>query len=87
MATETKTSPRMNGKAISARSEAVKRLVEAHAEEFGTLLVEERTSRGLAPESGGESTRELEERLRKYEEKAAKMKETLAARGVSTDEK
>jgi hypothetical protein len=74
---------RMNGKAIAARSQAMKRLIEAYPEEFGGYLVEERTSRGLSPTSGGESTNELIARVEKAEAKLKAARETLAARGVT----
>lgn len=87
MATATQTDQaRMNGQAVIARSEAVKTLIAAHADEFGELLVAERTARGLPAEAGGESTKELLSRLEKAEEKAAKARADLAARGVKVPE-
>jgi hypothetical protein len=87
MATSVKSeTARMNGKAIAARSEAVKKLTEKYPDEFGQLLREERVNRGLSPESGGESNRELLARLTKAREREAKILATLQARGVETPE-
>lgn len=83
MAATTPQDRRANGQAISAQADAVKALKEAHSEEFGELLRAARVSRGLSAEAGGESTAKLEARLAKQLEKAEKLKEELAQRGVT----
>lgn len=83
MAASKQTQDRLaNGKAIAARSEAVRALILAHADEFGQLLTAQRVSRGLPAEAGGDSTKELQVRLEKIQAKEKKLKEDLAARGI-----
>jgi hypothetical protein len=72
----------MNGQAIAARSAAVASLIEAHKDEFGTALADERKKRGLAEVAGGESTKKLEDRLAKIKEREAKVMAELEKRGV-----
>lgn len=87
MASATKSEvARLNGKAITARSEAVKKLQEKYPEEFAQLLRDERVKAGLAPESGGESARDMLARLEKAREKEAKLIADLKARGVAIPE-
>lgn len=87
MATATaQTDRRANGLAIQANADAVTKLKEAHAEEFGGYLREARTARGLSAEAGGESTKKIEARLAAQMAKVEKLKEQLAQRGVSVEE-
>lgn len=86
MATETtvKTEDRrLNGLAISANADAVKKLKENHSEEFGALLREARVALGLAAEAGGESTKKIQDRYNRQMEKLQKLQEELAQRGVT----
>lgn len=62
---------------IKARQDAITTLIERHQEEFDTLHAQNRVDLGLPPRSSGPTRIELEERIRKQEERLAKWKAEL----------
>ena len=64
-------------KGIKARQDAIKTLIANHQDEFNELHRKNRVAAGLPPRSSGPTKAELQERIRKQEEKLAKWREEL----------
>jgi hypothetical protein len=64
-------------KGIKARQDAIKALIVNHQDEFDAIHAKNRVALGLSPRSAGPSTKELEERIKKQEERLAKWKQEL----------
>lgn len=64
-------------KGIKARQDALATLIERHREEFDQLHAQNRVDLGLSPRSAGPTRDELEERIRKQEERLAKWRAEL----------
>lgn len=64
-------------KGIKARQDALKTLVANHQQEFDELHAKNRVALGLSPRAAGPSKKELEERIRRQEERLAKWKQEL----------
>jgi hypothetical protein len=75
-----------NGQAIAARSEAVKSLIAAHADEFAKILGAERTKRGLSEMPGGESVASTEEKMARALVRQREAEAEFAQRGVVVDQ-
>lgn len=71
------TAPARQGHA--ARSAALKRLLEAHAEEFATILAEERKARGLFPAGKRVTLKSLSQELEEAKAALAAAQAELAA--------
>lgn len=66
-------------KGIKARQDALATLIANHQEEFDELHRKNRVAAGLPLRSSGPTRAQLEERIRKQEERLAKWKQELAA--------
>lgn len=73
----TKADREKSARGREAQTAAYKRLMEAHKEELQRYMIEERTKRGLAPSNTGPSKTQLEEQIRKAEERLAKKRDLL----------
>lgn len=66
---------------IKARNMAQAELIASHRAEFDALHAKHRTALGLSPRASGPTRAELEERIKKQEERLAKWKEELRLAG------
>lgn len=64
-------------KGIQARQKAIKTLIDNHKSEFNEMHIRFRLEAGLAPTNQGPSRAQLEEKIRKQEEKLARDRELL----------
>lgn len=64
-------------KGIQARQDAIKELIARHKSEFDEIHIKLRLAAGLAPTNAGPSRAQLEEKIRKQEEKLARDRELL----------
>lgn len=64
-------------KGIKARQDAIKTLIERHQTEFDQLHASNRVALGLSPRSAGPSRAQLEERIKRQEERLAKWRQEL----------
>lgn len=64
-------------KGIKARNDAIQALIKAHQKEFDDLHTKNRVDLGLPPRSAGPTREELEERIRRQEERLEKWKSEL----------
>ena len=58
-------------KGVRARLDAIAQLIANHQDEFERLHAQNRVAQGLSPTPSGPSREQLEERIRKQEEKLA----------------
>lgn len=64
-------------KGVQARRDAVATLIKTHQDEFDELVAKNRVALGLPPRANGPTKDELEERIRKQEERLEKLKREL----------
>lgn len=64
-------------KGIKARQDAVKTLIERHQTEFDELHARNRVALGLSPRSAGPSREELEDRIKRQEQRLEKWRREL----------
>lgn len=68
-------------KGIKARQDAIKTLIERHQPEFEELHARNRVALGLSPRSAGPSREQLQERIKRQEQKLAKWRQELELAG------
>lgn len=68
-------------KGIKARQDAIKTLISKYQSEFDELHARNRVAAGLSPRSAGPSKTQLQERIRRQEEKLEKWRQELELAG------